>query len=565
MNSLERRLKERRARLKDRRLRKSGDRQKELIGRIAELTRSAKGIWFVLLGYMGFVGIALMGVEDADFFLTDRETTLPLVNVPVPTFVFMAVAPTLGALLYSYFHIHLMKLWEALAAIEPVSDGDVVSDIIAPWLVNDLALSRRADGAIRERPLKSLADFVVILLTFVGTPALLFAFWYRSAVPHLDWLTPVVCGIPVCLSVLFGVVSWTHMTRLAGIPHIQSKPPSCRGWLVYGVLVVAFTLIGWFRVEGTLDQYARKFGISEKMIKTAVWSGTPFPRLISRAHLYNVNFAGVPADWRDPEQDREAFRPLWCSTTGLPPDACGSVSVPGRTPLPALALARTRWCESVINADETDCLQHFADFEKVFWGDWQRQWNLKILRLKQPRLSGVDLRFANLSGAHMQGADLGFAMMQGANLWGAQLQGTILRSAQMQDVDLSWAQIQGAKLLGAQLQGAKLFRAQMQGADLDGVQMQGANLRETRMDATNFRGANLRGAALREIDFSEVLISQVQIDQVFGDDTVLLPPTINPPDWFRKHYDSYDDFEAAWREWQRSIGFDPDDPSTWDG
>ena len=57
-----------------------------------------------------------------------------------------------------------------------------------------------------------------------------------------------------------------------------------------------------------------------------------------------------------------------------------------------------------------------------------------------------------------------------------------------------------------------------------------------------------------------------QIDSVFGDATVRLPKIdgFTPPERFSKTYDSDAEFRAAWREWQASIGFDLNDPETWD-
>ena len=65
------------------------------VERVAVLTRTARGTWLGLLSYLAFVGVMLMGVQDADFFLTERETALPLIGVSVPTNLFFYFAPTL--------------------------------------------------------------------------------------------------------------------------------------------------------------------------------------------------------------------------------------------------------------------------------------------------------------------------------------------------------------------------------------------------------------------------------------------------------------------------------------
>lgn len=79
------------------------------------LTRTARANWLGLMAYLAYVGVALMGVEDADFFLPERETALPLIGVTVPTVLFFYIAPILGAMLYIHLHLYLLKLWKALS------------------------------------------------------------------------------------------------------------------------------------------------------------------------------------------------------------------------------------------------------------------------------------------------------------------------------------------------------------------------------------------------------------------------------------------------------------------
>jgi hypothetical protein len=81
-----------------------------------QISAIARTSWLALLGYLAFIGVTLLGVEDADFFVPARQTDLPLVNVAIPTFSFFLFAPILGAALYAYLHIHLLKLWDAIAA-----------------------------------------------------------------------------------------------------------------------------------------------------------------------------------------------------------------------------------------------------------------------------------------------------------------------------------------------------------------------------------------------------------------------------------------------------------------
>ena len=55
------------------------------IDRINDISAIARTSWLALLGYLAFIGISLLAVEDADFFVETRRTDLPLVGVAIPT------------------------------------------------------------------------------------------------------------------------------------------------------------------------------------------------------------------------------------------------------------------------------------------------------------------------------------------------------------------------------------------------------------------------------------------------------------------------------------------------
>ncbi|MBL3705055.1 hypothetical protein GI582_20355 [Sulfitobacter sp. BDSS02] len=562
-------------------------RQEASIKQANETTRTAKGIWFGLLAYMAFVGVTLMGLDDVDFFIPERQTTLPLVNVAVPTFLFMAIAPCLGALVYAYFHMHLMKHWEALAKLPARFQGDPISNHIAPWLVSDFALARRQDGAIPPRPLRDETNWINISLAFVGTPALLLVFWWRSTVPQYEWLTLFVNGGSFLLSVFMGLVSWKRLATLMEDDKAVPRRLSKRTLKAFAIVAFLITLAGWFRTEGSLAQYAREIGISEETVETNKIFYAPFPNLVAKAHLEGENFSKVPPEWLTPEQDRISYRPVWCEERGLPPSVCGKPISNGEWPTRVLFLEREQYCTKLVGANPEgfDCQSFFAEHEHDFTEDWQTLWNLKMNKIQRFNFSGADLKYANLRSSQLQRANLEKPQLQGANFHLTQLQKSYLREAQLRGANLLLAQMQGADLQSAHLQNARLEETQLQranltgaemqntnlrksllqGAILDKTQLQGADLSEAQFDASSsFNAANLRGAALRKVDFTMIPDFPVDLGEVFGDSTVKFPESVDVPERFNRSYASDDEFIAAWRAFQKEIGFDPDDPSTWD-
>lgn len=283
------------------------------IARIDTLTATARTSWFGLLSYLAFVGVSLMGVEDADFFIPERQTELPLVGLSIPTFLFFALAPWLGFLLYAYFHLHLMKLWEALAEA-PAPEGERrLGDLITPWLVSDYALSFRTDEAVRDRPMIWLAHLAVRILAFFAAPAVLFFFWVWSFPAHSEPLTVIACGLPLALSAYVGLSSWNRMRALTiGTGGLRAFRLPGAGRIFWITFVVS-ALFGWLKTEGTFDRYARlalgverfdffekggilleQFGSTYNEIESARWSRTPFPNLLARADLAFVDFVDTP-------------------------------------------------------------------------------------------------------------------------------------------------------------------------------------------------------------------------------------------------------------------------------
>ena len=138
--------------------------RKAQIERINQVSAMARTSWITLLGYLAFICVTLLGVEDADFFLPSRQTRLPLIDVSIPTTSFFVFAPILAAALYVYLHIILLKLWDAFADLtDPTFEGQRVGDALVPWLVNDWALTLKGGAYTPDGPLRALGNLASLL------------------------------------------------------------------------------------------------------------------------------------------------------------------------------------------------------------------------------------------------------------------------------------------------------------------------------------------------------------------------------------------------------------------
>jgi uncharacterized protein YjbI with pentapeptide repeats len=509
------------------------DRTRAQIARINELSHAARGSWVTLLAFLGFTGVTLLGVQDADFFVPSRETVLPLVAVRIPTASFFWVAPVLGAALYVYLHLHLEKLWDALAVAPARVDGAPLGNYLHSWFGLDLALAMKGGGALQPGPMAWLVHLVTRALVWIAGPLVLTGFWWRSMPAHDERLTLTIAA-GVVATLYAGITSWWHaVTRLR-----RPWAAGWESWLAHLAALAGILVLGgasWLaaRHDLTIDRDTPWVGR---------FMGTRSVSTLVPARLSEIELVQLPDDWRRPEAARLSFREHWCDEEGLPGDVCDRPPDADRPVPPQVVALRKDWCAE--NLHVTDCPGYFREIDARFMADWAEErenarWNLGRLNLAGrdlrrvaaasstlvgavltgSRLEGADLRWAwmegvdlaqaRLDGANLLGAELQQAVLTGASLTGADLRETELEDAfmpdaQLQGAHLGEARLDRAYLLNADLAGASLNAARLDAADLSVAGLEGADLRTARLTGADLRGARLQGADLRWADLRSV-------------------------------------------------------------
>jgi uncharacterized protein YjbI with pentapeptide repeats len=523
------------------------DPERAQVDRINEISAIARTSWLALLGYLAFIGISLLAVEDdADFFVPTRRTDLPLVGVAIPTYAFFLFAPILAAALYVYLHVHLLKLWDALADAPSTIENRPLGEHLHPWIANDYALGLRGCGALRPRPMRWLGNLATRLLVWIAGPFVLAGFWWRSMPAHDEWLTLAIAAA-LLVTLYAGFTSWWTLRARMRFPSLPAHPWHRR---LRRPAAIALTLLvivaSWLRTEGGLDHYANRLvDLADAAFGTALFkdcapynagfpvpgqspgdcffaSGDPkepadvqrdritalpwLPKLtykdwvarilldepepwnpLARTDLASDELVDLPESWRTPETARAAFRVTWCEREGLSMAVCDHPLSADR-PTPATrAAARQNWCGS--DGTDTDaCLAGLADLDTRFERAWTEERAAILANLPRLALAERDLRNATAIQASLVAADLGGARLEGADLRGARLEGA----------DLSKALLEGADLSEARLEGAYLREARLEGANLGGARLEGAHLRWARLEDANLSGARLEGADLSE-------------------------------------------------------------------
>lgn len=532
------------------------------VPRINELIKGARTSWLGLLSYLAFIGVTLLGVTDADFFISERQTQLPLIGVTIPTARFFAVAPVLGVMLYTYLHLYLLKLWEELSVAPHTVNNDFIGDEIDPWLVADYALTFRSDSPFRNRPLRWLASKVSLVLIFVAVPLVLTGFWWRSMPKHDEMLTVIWCGFPLLISLYVAATSYRRLSELARHAH---EGPIWRpvGWAIWSMVWFAVSLLGWLRTEGTLEDYSRRSGFYDAALGAALvdfeaLTPSAFLKLTGNTKdeesIANAANAKISGRWwmqTDILTERQAnalasirrffgLQPATSPINGRPvrhllaqAQLSGEIFV--QTPADWLVndaaeqMFRKEWCRTegllpIVCGNgpfvaETPfaflafqrqkwCVEAYGESATVPTADCEAHFASRdeIYRAawESARTSALNaLPLRDLAGADLRGANLIGVRLERANLTEARLEGADLSDARLEGADFSDARLMGVSLAAAHLERAVLNRARLDGADLRRlVHLEGAFLRD----------ANLRRALVIEARLDRADLSGAQLE-----------------------------------------------------
>ncbi|MEX0286996.1 MAG: pentapeptide repeat-containing protein [Paracoccaceae bacterium] len=479
------------------------------VTRINALTANARSTWLALLTVLIFSVVTLVRVEHIDFYGVDRATELPLVGLSVPTALFFYGAPILIFAVYGYFHLYLIRLWDALGAAPGRVNGTRLGEAVSPWLMTDAALSLRTlirkDGASERRETDYTAMALNFTLSWLATPIIVAWMWWAS-MPARDIYMSTVAGIMVVACIAMGSVS----ARMLWLRMWHTAPQKSRYWRVTTVYTTLFAAgVATF----TAISYARTF---------EPWG----PFQLANVDLTDQRITQRPSGWLPAAIARREAEVKWCkreeivSCKDLTEEQANEFSdewdITRRAQISDLRkpahintlrdetepdewlgvdkLRKSNW-QTVSFAPEVLQQPDAEPFEfpvpvprglrlrrdlrgAVLNGAFLPGVNLFAVRLEDVQAAAANLEHANLSHSALQGANLSRADLNSTRLHWANLTDATLNFAQLQGADFRWARLRGANLERTQLRGADLRWAQMQGADLSGAQFQGAKLTE---------------------------------------------------------------------------------------
>ena len=445
---------------------------------IEEVTVSGRSVFFLLLLAVAYTWLTIGTTSDVDLLTNASTSPLPIIFTEIPIRGFYWAAPLILLGCYVYFHLHLLHLWQDLAALPAFfPDGRALDDKAHPWLLIGL-INAHCQRLRDTRPaLAGLQNALSIILAWYVIPLTIAAVWLRY-LPRHDWYGT---GFHIVI-MLIAAVTGSVFYRLTIIT-LEGKKHS------------------GLALRGVKPATRRGIITAEAIIAIAVFVLLPV-----------LSYGAMTPGERGAGADPRHWVPVLMKALGYSPFA--NFSDKDISTRPVDWMENTSPVDMVKGADLKNADLHHAEAAGAFLvkadlrGADLRNIDLELANLRQANLEETDLRDANLLQADLRGSDLD----------GADLRGAVLLRARLENARLNRTDLREAFLNQAMLQNADLSMADLRNAQLNQADLRGANLELSIMG-----GANLQGTDLREV----LGLECAQIEATLTDSDTRLPANLD--------------------------------------
>lgn len=170
-----------------------------IVGNIAEVSKNSQQVLFLLISFLAYCGLTVLGTADRQIIL-NSTVQLPVLNVAMPMSGFFLVAPALALILFVYLQLSIQRLKGLMNQLE--SDYQPLENRrLYPWL---LTIASDPEPGVIGTLQRSLADF--ILWWSLPSVLLLFSFWF---IKKHDHVLCYVIGVYPILGLAVVLFFWT--------------------------------------------------------------------------------------------------------------------------------------------------------------------------------------------------------------------------------------------------------------------------------------------------------------------------------------------------------------------
>ena len=509
------------------------DQDELVLSRIETVTRSARTQWYLMLSISAYCLVTVMSVEHADFFVSERKTTLPLLAVDIPTLSFFGLSSLLVAALSFTYHLAVQKVWYVFSQAPANPRGRPLGAQAHPWIVNDLVLLMLKDEAIRKQPFHRLAALAAGFLTWAIAPLTLSVLWWESMPARMEWIT---------LGIFFALVASAFVSLQSYFNFRSAILASATsvGWRHKSIVTVSLiflTAVSWARTEGHITfpkwdndeepyfigtllifpepvpnnvryEAEKYFFDQQSPVKRFIASHLPFLQdlfFLAPLDLTRLNSGNKPLDWLSVSDAENVFFQDFCTTNRYDNERCGLVQRFASSSGFDLARRQKEWCTEN-SPDNANCFNDLQWRSTWYRSEWSVERSRQRSAIEALDLRGADLRWADLTGAFLTNADLSRARLSFSILANANFEGGLLH-----DTSFVGSAIWSSQFSYSNGEDSLFHLANIQGADFSHARMRGYDFYEATIVASRFGFSDLLGAkfwnsTVRATEFDQALL-----------------------------------------------------------
>ena len=141
------------------------------------ISQTSANILLTILAAVVYTFLTIGTTKDVQLITNSAVLKLPVINTDIPVVGVFLVTPFLLLVLFFYFQIYLLRLWETLAQLPAIPNGRRLDQKTYPWLVNDLVREHFRRLRRTAPPLSKIQAFLSIAVGYWLVPITLAAIW----------------------------------------------------------------------------------------------------------------------------------------------------------------------------------------------------------------------------------------------------------------------------------------------------------------------------------------------------------------------------------------------------
>ena len=215
---------------------------REALKNVEHTSKHARTLHLWLMGICLFALLTMAASVGAKLPTTSAMMSLPIINVEVPILLFFLGVPSLGIILFLYFHFYLAHLYQSLSRLPAhFPDGLSLREKLYPWMLNLCMHEWQLQTIHRLSPMEGL-DIRMILKELAKPKA-----WSQKITDAVEILQLDERTKRLGDRIRTGIVVWVGWGLLPMTIGALAYP-----WLTKGSSSISYLLLGFLMISGLI-------------------------------------------------------------------------------------------------------------------------------------------------------------------------------------------------------------------------------------------------------------------------------------------------------------------------